>query len=178
MSSTPRRGCACLLVATALMTYGCTELSPSEPAPAQVAALSTTGTPSLVRCPSNVTRSISQTVGLLGGSLELDGTRVSIPFGAVLLPTRITLTLPASEHMEVDLTANALEHFQFALPVTVAIDYARCPASAIDESALLSVWYVDTLLDLLLENMGGSNDPDRRVITFTTIHFSGFSIAQ
>ena len=178
MSSTLRPGRALLLVAAALLLYACAEHSPSEPAPAQVAALSTDRAQTMVRCPSTVTRSISRTVGLLGGSLELDGTRVTIPFGAVLLPTRITLTLPASEHMEVDLTANALEHFEFPVPVTVSIDYARCPASAIDDNAPLSVWYIDTLLDTLLENMGGSDDRNHRVITFTTIHFSGFSIAQ
>lgn len=168
-----------LVLAIAAIFAACTESSPLEPVTPtepRVAFSSATGA-SLVQCPSTVTRSVSETVGLFGGSLELDGTRVTIPFGAVLLPTTITLTLPASQYMEVDLTANLLDHIRFPVAVSVAIDYSRCSPEAIDD-APLHVWYIDDLTSALLENLGGSNDEANRTITFTTLHFSGFSIAQ
>lgn len=167
------------VLAIAAILAACTESSPLEPIePVEHQDLFSPSTrPSLVECPSTVTRSTSRTVGLFGGSLELDGTRVTIPFGAVLLPTTITLTLPASEYMEVDLTANALDHIRFPVAVTVTIDYSRCSPEATDD-APLSVWYIHDLTNRLLENLGGSDDKANRRITFTTIHFSGFSIAQ
>ena len=177
MRSTLTPRAARLVLGAALLLGGCSDPGLLEPNPT-VAAYTTSNGQSLVRCPSSITRSVSGTFGLLGGSLELDGTRVTIPFGAVLLPTRITLTLPASSYMEVDLTANALDHFQFPVPVHVTIDYSRCPAASIDQAAPLHVWYIDILTDLLLENMRGTDDRARRTITFSTIHFSGFSIAQ
>ncbi len=156
----------------------CADHSPVEPlAASPAAAFSSATAPTLVSCPSSETRSVSRVVGVLGGSLELDGTRVRVPLGAVLLPTRITLTLPASQYMEIDLTANTLEHFEFPLPVHVTIDYSRCPTNSISD-APLSAWYINPLTHLLLEHMGGVDDRANRTVRFSTIHFSGFSIAQ
>lgn len=173
----PKRALVILLIAA--ISAACSESSPLEPvSPVEhPVAMSWFGGASLVSCPSTVTRSVSKTVGLFGGSLELDGTRVTIPFGAVLLPTTITLTLPASPYMEVDLTANLLDHISFPVPVTVSIDYSRCSADAIDD-APMHVWYISDLTRALLENLGGTDNRESSTITFTTIHFSGFSIAQ
>lgn len=182
MPSTIRPKRALVVLVIAAISAACSESSPFEPvAPVTPddypVTLSSTAGASLVHCPSTVARSVSKTVGLFGGSLELDGTRVTIPFGAVLLPTTITLALPASQHMEVDLTANLLDHISFPVAVTVSIDYSRCSPDAVDD-APLHVWYISDLTSALLENLGGTDNKANNTITFTTIHFSGFSIAQ
>ncbi len=176
MQSTVRRA-AMLLAATGIAA--CAEHAPAGPlgpdesiAPEELAERAR-----LVACPSSETRSTTKTIGLLGGTIELDGTRVTFPVGAVLLPTTVTLTLPASPYMEVDLTANALEHFEFPVAVSVSIDYARCSAEALGEEPV-TAWYIDGVTRALLEHMGGSDNRAARRIDFTTIHFSGFSIAQ
>lgn len=167
--------CAAGLLAAALIA-SCADgaTAPFEPEP-QHATVSVAG---LVECPSNVTRSVSGTLGLLGGTLELDGTRITLPPLAVLVPTRFTLTLPASNYMEVQIRAGNAEHFQFALPATVVIDYSRCTRTDIDDEPL-SVWHIDTLTKALLDVMGGvTDDKTARRVTFQTDHLSGFSIAQ
>lgn len=174
MQSTVRRA-AILLAATGFVA--CAEHSPADPFGPEAVTAELAADARLVSCPTSETRSITKTIGPLGGSIELDGTRVTFPVGAVLLPTTITLTLPASAWMEVDLTANALDHFRFPVAVSVSIDYGRCSADSLADRPV-TAWYIDSLTKALLEHMGGADDRDARRITFTTIHFSGFSIAQ
>ena len=132
--------------------------------------------PSLVECPSNNTVSTQALVGLLGGTVTLGGTKISIPAGALTLPTLITVTVPASQYMEIDVRANDLTSFLFQKEVTVTIDYSRCSRSDMDK-AQLSVWHIDPQDHSLLENMGGTDDKNARSITFTTGHLSGYAVA-
>ena len=166
-------------VVAAVGMASCAEPVSAPVVPATVTAPSAllTGTPSLVSCPGGDGGATSGLVGVLGGTLQLGSTRVSIPAGAVLSPTIFTLTTPASEHMEIRVTALNALHYVFRRPVTITIDYGRCAAEATD-AAPLSVWYIDTGTKALLENMGGINDPVARTITFTTDHFSGYAIAN
>jgi hypothetical protein len=130
----------------------------------------------LVACPSNQTLRSSALVGILGGTVSVAGTSVSIPAGALSLPTLITVTIPASQYMEIDVRANDLVSFVFNQPVSVTIDYSRCNRSDIDASPL-AVWHIDPITHDLLERMGGVNDKARHSITFTTGHFSGYAVA-
>ena len=166
--------CAASLLAAAFIA-GCAD-GPATPFEFQPQHSVTTGSV-LVECPSDVTRSTSGTIGPLGGSLELGGTRITIPASAVLLPTEFSLTLPASNYMEIDVRAAGTEHFSFEVPVEVVIDYSRCTRSNIDK-APLSAWHIDTETKALLENMNGEDNKTARTVTFQTDHFSGFSIAQ
>ncbi len=177
MASTSGRTAA-LLVGVAA-AFACGDHSPTEPAglAPDLAAAKVATAPQLVACPTSETRSVSGTFGILGGSLELDGTRIVVPVGAVILPTKITLTLPESRYMEVDFTANALDHFQFPVPVHVTIDYSRCASTALN-AAPATAWYIDGSTKRLLERMTSRDDRDARRVSFTTIHFSGYSIAQ
>jgi hypothetical protein len=102
---------------------------------------------------------------------------VALPFGAVSLPTLITLRVPASSYVEIDVTANDLLSFRFRRPVSITIDYSRCPLEATAGSAL-TVWHIDPQTKARLEPMGGVDDPVRRRITFETGHLSGYAIAQ
>lgn len=135
------------------------------------------GTPKPVSCPTNATSSTTATIGPLGGLLSLDGTSVSIPAGAVLGPTTITLKVPASRYLEIDLTANEQEHFVFEAPLVVTIDYSRCTRANIG-FAPLSVWYWDSATGVFFENMLGIDNKLLQTITFITPHFSGYVMAN
>lgn len=128
-------------------------------------------------CPAGDTRSVTRTLGPLGGVMELDGHRFMLPVGAVLLPTTFTLTVPASEYVQVEIHANGHDRFQFLVPATVTMSYDRCAQQDIDHQRL-SVWYIGSLTGRLLEFMGGTADAGSREITFTTDHLSGFIIAN
>lgn len=133
--------------------------------------------PTLLECPVNVTRSVTDTLGIDGGTLELDGHSITLPMGAVLLPTVLTLTVPAGKYVEVHIDANAQETFEFELPVSIALSYERCTRSNIENTAL-TVWHIDEETKALLEHMGGTDDKTARRVTFTSDHLSGFVIAN
>ena len=173
MADITKPGRVALIAAVLMAACADGPAAPFEPEP-QYASVTGTG---LVECPSAVSRSVSGTLGVLGGTLELDGTRITLPPLAVLRPTRFTLTLPASDYMEVQVRAGDAEHFRFTLPATIVIDYSRCTRSDIDK-APLSVWHIDTVTKALLDIMGGADDKTARTVTFQTDHLSGFSIAQ
>ena len=139
--------------------------------------LSVSSNPTLIECPSDESHSASGTVNPLGGSVALGGHRVTLPLGAVLLPTTIEIRDPASQFMMLDLRAGGQEHFQFRVPIQVTIDYSRCSRSNIDK-APLTVWLIDPATGTLLQNMGGVDDKGNRTITFETDHFSGYALAN
>jgi len=167
------------LLLGAALALACSEQTPHEvlgPGP-DVATVASNAAPQLVACPRTESRSVSKTIGMLGGSLELEGTSVVVPVGALALPTTITLTLPASPYLEVDFTANQLQHFEFPVAVHVTLDYSRCDRRAL-AARPVTAWYIDTPTKKLLEPMRASDDRDARRVSFPTIHFSGYSIAQ
>src|SRR4051812_9766739 len=98
----------------------------SEPQSSPVEPQFSVSNPSMVECPTSVTHSVSSLIGPLGGLLWLDGSSVTIPVGAVLVPTTITFTIPASNYMEIDVHAAGVDHYQFEKPISVTIDYSRC----------------------------------------------------
>lgn len=133
------------------------------------------GSAAPIECPIATTQSASATIGLLGGTVAVGGTAVVIPAGAVLLPENFTLTIPASNYLQIDVTAGNSEHYEFLKPISVTIDYSRCTRSNIDK-APLTVWYWDGTT--LLENMNGTDDKATRTMTFGTPHLSGYVIAD
>lgn len=161
--------------AVLVAAVACNEPAATDPSLDGQMAQSVSAT--LVECPSDVTYSTSETVLALGGSVALRGHEVRLPTGAVIGPTTIGLSEPASQYMLIDLSANGQEHFQFQSPITITISYARCTRSNIDK-APLSVWLVDPSTGALLQNMGGVDDKSSLRITFQTDHFSGYAIAN
>ena len=135
------------------------------------------GAPSLVECPTNETSTTSAVVGLLGGSVQLGATRITIPSGALTAATLIQVTVPASRFMEIDVTAVGFTSFLFQKPVSVTIDYSRCARSDLDQQTL-HVWHIDPVTKQMLEDMGGVDDKSTRRITFTTGHLSGYAVAN
>lgn len=133
--------------------------------------------PSLVECPTSESVTSSALVGLLGGTVQVGATSISIPSGALTAPTLIQVTVPASRYMEIDVTAVGFTSFLFQKPVSVTIDYSRCNRDDIDQQTL-HVWHIDPATKQLLDDMGGSDDKTTRHITFTTGHLSGYAVAN
>ena len=159
-----------LAFTTACGDAGDTPLAPAD------ADLAFTGS-TLVECPVAVTESTSATVGALGGTVSLNGHSITLPAGAVLLPTEITLTVPASNYMEIEIHANDLESFDFEAPVSITLSYDRCTRSNLDNRQL-TAWQIDPATKALLEHMGGVDDKNTRAVTFQSGHLSGFAIAN
>ena len=139
-------------------------LLPPPPPPATLAV-----------CPSDQTQSTSSILGALGGTVAIGGTSVVVPIGDLLTATSIELSIPASQYMEIGVTANG-GHFLFQTPITITLDYSRC-SSDIQQKTTLSVWNIDPTTKQLLQNMGGVDNKLTHQITFTTIHLSGYALA-
>ncbi len=131
----------------------------------------------LINCPTTTTQSVTSHIGPLGGLLAIGNTRVVIPLGAVLFPEDFTLTIPASQHAEIRVRAGSAQHYLFQSPVLMTIDYSRCATPELDTHAL-SVWNVDEDSRALLEQMIGVDVKLTHTITFTTIHLSGYAVAD
>lgn len=131
----------------------------------------------LIQCPTNQTATNTGLIGVLGGTVAAAGSSISLPAGSVLAAVLLSVTVPASTYMEIDIKANGLVTFLFLKTVTVTIDYSRCPAS-VTAGKTLTVWHINTQTKALIENMNGVNDPVQRKITFVTDHLSGYAIAQ
>lgn len=132
---------------------------------------------SLITCSVDQAQSATAIIGPLGGVLSAGNSRVVIPEGAVSAATTFTLTVPASRYVEIEVTADGGEHYVFALPVTVALDYSRCKRSDLDQTPL-TAWNIDPASKVLLEAMVGVDDKSTHVVTFSTIHFSGYAVAD
>jgi hypothetical protein len=131
----------------------------------------------LIACPTATTQSVTSRIGPLGGLLALGNTRVVIPLGAVLLPQDFTLTIPASPYAEIRVRAGSAEHYLFQHPVLMTIDYSRCATPELDQRPL-AVWNVDEDSRALLEQMIGVDEKLTHTIVFTTIHLSGYAVAD
>jgi hypothetical protein len=130
----------------------------------------------LIECPSTETQQTSAVIDVDGGALSLGGTRVVLPASAVLSPTTIELTIPASQYMEIEVTANGGEHFNFLRSVVVTIDYSRCGSTPTFRP--LSAWYIDSDSKDLLQRMPSDDNKLTRSVTFTTGHLSGYALAN
>lgn len=168
-----------LLSVIALGAAGCLDTVTSPVAEPDAGALwsSTSYGATLLECPVDVTRSVSATIGIDGGVLSLDGHEVAIPVGAVLLPTEFTLTVPASNYVEIDVRAAGQEHFDFLEPVALTISYSRCTRSNIDKKTL-RVFYIDSASNAILEDLGGTDDKTARSVTTSTDHLSDYALGS
>jgi hypothetical protein len=179
----PRRTRISLALAASLALAGaasCTADRASSPLPTERSSLlGLTGGASsaLITCPAGEAQSVTGTIGPLGGLLAVGNTRIVVPANAVLAPTTFTLTVPSSRYVEFEVTAAGSEHFLFELPVTVTIDYSRCGRSNVDLRPL-TVWNIDPRTKALLEPMPSVDDKLTKSVLFTTLHFSGYAVAD
>ncbi|MGH7463738.1 MAG: hypothetical protein ACREK1_01100 [Longimicrobiales bacterium] len=160
--------------AAILLTTACGDTGPTEITGAPQAISSG---PVLVECPTAETRSVSGTLDLLGGTIRLDGHSLTLPVGALLLPTEFTLTVPASRFVEVHVTANGQHGFEFLETAAITISYERCTRNNIAGGGL-TAYKIDPATKALLKHMGGIDDTLLRRVTFSTDSLSGYAIAQ
>lgn len=168
--------CAALSLAAVFAT-SCADGSAGPLTGPEGASLAASTGPSPLECPVSTTASKTALIGLLGGVIELDGHRVVIPADAVLMPTEFTLTVPASNYLEVDIKAAGQAHYEFRKPVSLTLSYARCTRTNIDKEAL-RIYYIDSQTKALIDDMGGTDDKAARTVTTGTDHFSGYVIGQ
>ena len=131
----------------------------------------------LLACPSSGTQSTTSRIGIEGGVLSVGNATVVIPLGAVLFPEDFTLTVPASPYAEIRVRTGSAEHYVFQTPVTMSIDYSRC-ATPILNGLALSAWNIDPDTKALLEPMPSVDDKLSHSVVFTTIHLSGYAVAD
>lgn len=133
--------------------------------------------PQLLVCPTTDAASASAVIGPNGGTIGARGTSITIPPGAVPDSTLFEVIVPASQYLETRIHAVGVDHYQFQVPATITMNYARCPSSALPTDAELEGVYVDTSTYQVLQQMGGVNDRSGHKVTFTTGHLSGYIIA-
>jgi hypothetical protein len=154
---------ACVVLALSLFAGSCIDLNLGPPTTATLAV-----------CPIDQTQSTSSVIGSLGGTVTLNGSSVVLPAGALLNPTTIALTIPASQYMEIGVTANG-GSIVFQKPISITIDYSRCPDNI--KVRNLSVWQIDPNTKQLLQFMGGVDNKVTDQITITPLHLSGYALA-
>jgi hypothetical protein len=89
----------------------------------------------------------------------------------------VTVTVPSSNYVEIDVTVDGAEHFVFAQPVVITMSYARCSRNNIDLTPL-TAWHFDQQTGELLEAMPSVDNKLLRTVTFTTGHLSGYILAN
>ena len=166
--------CLCLAVMTA-----CGERTPTAPvAPKGDAAdLLLLSKPKLLEC--ETAEAVSQTVsiGRAGGTISIGGTSVVFPADALLEETDVTLTIPASRYVEVEIHTSGRNQFDdLDTQPIVTISYARCNRTDL-LFKLLSAWYIDSDTKALLEKMSSFDNKLTSSVTFRASHFSGYAIA-
>ena len=129
----------------------------------------------LLVCPSTVAYTASAVIGREGGSLSIGGATMTVPQKAVNRPTLFTMTVPASQYVEVEIVAEDKPHFNFDKRVSITLDYSRCGADA--DGKPLTAWHIDPSSKRLLQQMPGRKDRQDDNVTFGTDHLSGYALA-
>jgi hypothetical protein len=172
-------GAVITLAATAIVAVSCDTVAPTAVSPlastGEVAKRQIGARP--IKCPTTAAASTVAEVGPLGGILSVGGTSVTIPAGALLAPVTMSLTVPESRYLEIDVSVSAVEHFVFELPVVVTVSYAHCERPSLDVFPL-SAWYFEGDPKTLLEQMPSVDNKVTRTVTFTTGHLSGYIVAN
>lgn len=117
-------------------------------------------------------------LGPLGGLLSLDGHQIIVPPDALTSLALVTLRQPRTRFVEVEVRVNGLDHFLFAKPVTVVLDYSRCRRRQIGPGPV-TVWEINPVTKAFIREIEGVvDDRKARTVRFTTDHFSGYAVAQ
>ncbi len=169
-----------LAVACLVILAGCGDTNPTAPAAPDAGApagLLFLSKPKLLECGLTAETSETALIDAAGGTIAVGGTSVVFPAGALLGPTNVTLTIPASPYVEVDIRTDGQNRFldPFRRPI-VTISYERCNSSDL-LFRVLSAWYIDSDTKDLLERMLSVDNKLTKSVTFRARHFSGYAIA-
>ena len=173
---------ALALVATAVVACGQDTASGPAATPVMATSSVTTTTAGLLPRPAalSTTQSTSATIGPLGGTLSLAkvGLTVIVPPGALLAPTKITVSTynkalgydfqPHGTVFHLPLTiVQKVPTTSFSLPSTLSTAYVA-DRSQVDESTMTA--QVNEFLPLAIDTGLGQ-------ITFQVWHFSGYMLS-
>lgn len=164
------------LLVVALLGLSCAEPATTSPVRTSHVAQSMSDA-ALVECPSTTTQSGSGILDALGGVVSVGGVTVVVPAGALTGTTTIDVTVPASKYLEVDISVPGVEHYLFAQPISVRVDYGRCDLASLATKSL-SIWYIDSATKQPIELMPTVDDKLTHTATFTTGHLSGYALAD
>lgn len=157
-----------------LALTACQNSGPAAPSEAQVPRTETINGVKLLTAAGGLqlAGTTSKTIGLLGGAIEMDGGRLSVPLGALLLPTQITMTGMIEGHVQYRFGPDGL---QFLLPATLTIAVDPAQLGIPPESLAVAVasdegndWQV----------VGGVYDPPTHTISVPVHHFTQFALCQ
>lgn len=169
-----------LALAGLAVLVACGEQHPTAPATGSIgdgADLLFLSKPKLLECETAESVADTVAIGSAGGTISIGGTSVVFPAGALLDGTNVTLTIPASRYVEIDITTDGQNQFLDPLlrPI-VTISYARCNRSDL-LFKLMSAWYIDSDTKALLDKMPSFDNKLTSSVTFRASHFSGYAIA-
>ena len=167
----------------ALVLAACAGDVPTAPAavdsatPASLSRVGEHGTQqsALIACPVDTSASASAVIGPRGGRVVVGRFAMFVPPHAVQHATRFTFEVPASQYLEVKISAAGADHYEFRHPVQIVLDYSRC-AGAVGNSS--DAWYIDSGTHTLLEPMRARNDRRDDLLIFWTDHLSGYALAD
>lgn len=139
-------------------------------------AAAPTAATGLLACPVDSSASATAVIGPRGGSVSVGRFELSVPPHAVPEPTTFTFDVPASQYLEVDVHVPGLAHYEFARPVHITLDYARCGSDF--AARTFDAWYIDSATSALIAPMRGHDDKGRALLIFSTDHLSRYAIAD
>lgn len=177
-----------------LASAGCestSQLAPTPEAPQSAIIQSQAGVEYTLledRIPSEILDlDVSKLIGLSGGQISLAGHTLTVPAGAVSVPTVFTLTLRTTGYIDVDASALVTSLLGkvinvgekgFNKPVKLTLSYARSPNAPADPSGI-------TVLRMLGSSHADPHQPlsttvDAQAKTATAYldHFSGYCLAD
>jgi hypothetical protein len=144
--------------------------------------------PTLLACPTADSVSGSGIIDVAGGTVEVNGTSISVPAGAVAGPTEFTVTLPPSDYMEVRVEPTGWEPdsttpigldgrpaFVFHRPVAIEIDYSRC--TDVPDDQLLQAWFLQADTKAPLEHVPGADVRLAHHYYLNTSHLSTYALS-
>jgi hypothetical protein len=188
-NSFTRRFAPALLVLLALASCSDTTPSATETQFA-VQAASTTGEYAPVRemLPKDLLPgvSLSSVIGIQGGKISLAGHVLTIPAGAVTIPTLFTMTVPLNGYVEVELLATVSTVLGtvidvgaqgFKKPVTLSLTYARAMPN-VDNPSKLFIAYMKNGDYIELQKLPSWTDRNQKLVSAELDHFSKYCMAS
>lgn len=131
----------------------------------------TPGPTGLLHCAPLAADSVTQTIGLAGGTLYVGAHQLTVPAGALLAPTAITAVAPSD-------TVNQLrfqpEGLVFLVPATLQMSYQNC--DLLGQVAPKEIVYTTDGLSILAY-LVSSDDVLSQRVTASLQHFSTYAVA-
>lgn len=143
------------------------------------------------RIPSEIADlDVSKLIGVDGGQISLAGHTITVPAGAVEVPTLFTITLKTTGYVDVDLSATVTDLLGnvidvgekgFAKPVTLTLTFARSPNAPSDADEMKDIKVLRMLGDTHdddHEALETEVDSETRTASAKLDHFSGYCLAD